>query len=196
MDRSPGTGLLVSAKDRAIIPAACTTPFRAIRSRPPLVVAGPGVACARGYGCAGLQMCDRPGCHEPPVTSPRNPARYCCPACRQAVRNVLDRERKWLSRGTLDGRTKRSIEYQAVRRHPSAATQYRQPATVSGTSGVTIPPGHAGRQLSRGAWRLVCLSRLIYSQEPQHAPETHSGSRATAASAPNRLVLGGPSLRA
>jgi hypothetical protein len=44
-------------------------------------------------------LCNRPGCHEAPVTSPRNPARYCCPACRQAVRNVLDRERKWLARG-------------------------------------------------------------------------------------------------
>ena len=61
-------------------------------------------------------LCDRPGCHEHPVSSPRNPARYCGPACRQAVRNVQDRERKWLSRGTLDGRKKRAIEYQAARR--------------------------------------------------------------------------------
>ena len=49
------------------------------------------------------------------MTSPRNPARFCCTACRQAVRNVLDRERKWLSRGTLDGRKKRAIEYEAAR---------------------------------------------------------------------------------
>jgi hypothetical protein len=61
-------------------------------------------------------LCDRPGCHEPPVTSFRNPARFCCSACRQAVRNVLDRERKWLARGTLDGRKKRGLEYQAARR--------------------------------------------------------------------------------
>ena len=58
-----------------------------------------------------LPLCDRPGCHEPPVISLRNPARYCCAACRQAVRNVQDRERKWRSRGTLDGRKKRDIEY-------------------------------------------------------------------------------------
>ena len=44
------------------------------------------------------------------MSSPRNPARYCGPACRQAVRNVQDRERKWLVRGTLDGRKKRAIE--------------------------------------------------------------------------------------
>jgi hypothetical protein len=60
-------------------------------------------------------FCDRPGCYEPPVISLRNPARYCCHTCRQAVRNVLDRERKWRSRGTLDGRKKRTCQYQAAR---------------------------------------------------------------------------------
>lgn len=79
-------------------------------------------------------LCDRPGCHEHPTTSLRNPARYCCTACRQAVRRVLDRERKWLSRGTLDGRKKRSYEYQASRRNrparlccPSAPAPSRPP---------------------------------------------------------------------
>jgi hypothetical protein len=61
-------------------------------------------------------LCDRPGCHEPPVNSPRNPARFCGPACRQALRNVHDRERKWVTRGTLEGRKKRAYEYQAARR--------------------------------------------------------------------------------
>jgi hypothetical protein len=51
------------------------------------------------------------------MSSPRNPARYCCTVCRQAVRNVQDRERKWRCRGTLDGRKKRAIEYRAARRH-------------------------------------------------------------------------------
>jgi hypothetical protein len=66
-----------------------------------------------------LPLCDRPGCYEPPVTSSRNPARFCCAACRGAVGNVRDRERKWLRRGTLEGRTKRTIEYQAARRNRS-----------------------------------------------------------------------------
>jgi hypothetical protein len=60
-------------------------------------------------------LCDRPGCHAPPTPSPRNPARYCGSSCRQALRNVLDRERKWRSRGTLDGQKKRAYEYQAAR---------------------------------------------------------------------------------
>ena len=64
-------------------------------------------------------LCDRPGCHEPPLKSVRNPARYCSRACRQAVRNVQDRERKWRSRGTLQGRMKRHSEYQEAQRRQS-----------------------------------------------------------------------------
>jgi hypothetical protein len=82
-------------------------------------VENPELAPARGHAAQtffSLPLCDRPGCYQHPASSTRNKARYCCPACRQAVRNVLDRERKWLSRGTLDGRKKRAIEYQAARR--------------------------------------------------------------------------------
>lgn len=46
-------------------------------------------------------FCDRPGCYEPVRTSYRAPARYCSNACRQAVRRVRDRERKWLRRSDL-----------------------------------------------------------------------------------------------
>ena len=61
-------------------------------------------------------LCDRPGCHEPPVISVRNLAHYCCSACRQAVQNVHDRERKWLSRNTPGGRKRRAIGYQTEKR--------------------------------------------------------------------------------
>ena len=83
----------------------------------PKVIENTEVAPARGHAAFffALPLCDRPGCHEHPVISPRNPARYCGAACRQAVRNVQDRERKWLSRGTSDGRKKRAIEYEAAR---------------------------------------------------------------------------------
>jgi hypothetical protein len=85
----------------------------------PQVAQSPEVTPARGHAAGfffSLPLCNRPGCHEHPVSSLRNLARYCCLACRQAVRNVLDRERKWLSRGTLDGRTKRTIGYEAAHR--------------------------------------------------------------------------------
>ena len=75
-------------------------------------------ATARGHAAKIISptlMCHRPGCHEPLVKSSRNQARYCCSACRQAVRQVLDRERKWLLRGTFQGRRARDREYQAAR---------------------------------------------------------------------------------
>ncbi len=43
-------------------------------------------------------FCDRPGCFEPLRRSNRAPARYCGDVCRQAVRRVRDRERKWKKR--------------------------------------------------------------------------------------------------
>ena len=82
-------------------------------------VENPEVTPARGHAAENffpLRYAIGRAATNHPVSSLRNPARYCGPACRQAVRNVQDRERKWLSRGTLDGRKKRAIEYQAARR--------------------------------------------------------------------------------
>src|SRR6185437_11170426 len=81
-------------------------------------------------------VCDRPGCHETPVKSGRNQARYCGPACRQAVRRVRDRERKWLFRSTFQGRCAREREYRTPRvRHSGAA-----PNSASASSPQTQPP--------------------------------------------------------
>ena len=141
-------------------------------------------------------LCDRPGCYDHPVTSLRNPARYCGPACRQAVRKVRDRERKWLWRGTLDGRKKRAYEYQTARRcHSPRRPNTAAPMTTAGTSTVTIPPVRAGRQLSCCFWVAGYVGKPVHSQEPTHDPKTDSGSRATTAASHNRMVLGGPRLR-
>lgn len=48
-------------------------------------------------------FCHRPGCYEPLPEGTRAPVRYCCPACRQALQRVLDRERKWLRRNAPAG---------------------------------------------------------------------------------------------
>jgi hypothetical protein len=72
-------------------------------------------AWSRGRTFFSPHVCDRPGCHDAPRPSSRVRARYCSQTCRQAVHNVRDRERKWRSRGTLDGRRKRAYEYQAAR---------------------------------------------------------------------------------
>lgn len=96
------------------------------------------IAAARGHAAKIISptpMCDRPGCHEPVAKSGRSQARYCCPACRQAVRRVVDRERKWQLRGTFRGRRAREREYQAAR----ARRGNKQPHTFSATSASTAP---------------------------------------------------------
>lgn len=50
------------------------------------------------------EFCDRPGCYEPLPNGSRAPVRYCGRDCRQALRAVRDRERKWLSRNRYRAR--------------------------------------------------------------------------------------------
>ena len=100
-------------------------------------------------------LCDRPGCYEPPVTSPRNPARYCCAACRQAVRNVLDRERKWLLSRHLGWPDQAVHGIPGRTPAPTAASVQRgRRSATAGTPAMTKPSRCAGRQLSRRPGRL------------------------------------------
>jgi hypothetical protein len=104
-----------AAKDQH---AAAERARRERRSSSPHPLDTPEVASARGHAAEFFSpqpMCDRPGCYEPPPKVGRNQARYCGPDCRQAVRRVIDRERKWRQRGTLQGRRARAREYQAAR---------------------------------------------------------------------------------
>jgi hypothetical protein len=98
----------------------------------------PEIAAARGHAAkifSPTPMCDRPGCHEPVVKSGRNQARYCCAACREAVRRVRDRERKWQFRGTFRGRRAREQEFQAAR----ARRCHKQHDTVNATPAPAAP---------------------------------------------------------
>ncbi len=60
-------------------------------------------------------FCDRPGCYEAVDATARAPSKYCGRDCRQALRQVLDRERKWLFRNTYAGQLQRQREYQRSR---------------------------------------------------------------------------------
>lgn len=80
-----------------------------------------GVAWSRSRKNS-ASFCDRPGCYEAPRPSCRCAARYCGDECRQAMRRVRDRERKWLSRKTAAGRFKRCLEYQTRRAARRAET--------------------------------------------------------------------------
>ncbi len=98
----------------------------------------PEDVAARGHAAKILSprsVCARPGCHEPVPKSIDNSARYCCPTCRQAVRRVMDRERKWLLRGTFQGRRAREREYHAAR-----ARRCAQQSTTPGSLPAQPPP--------------------------------------------------------
>ncbi|HMB08221.1 MAG TPA: hypothetical protein VKP69_31385, partial [Isosphaeraceae bacterium] len=70
--------------------------------------AGPDTSCGgatpspegqRPAGESGFFCCDRPGCEEPFAPSKRSPCqRFCSPSCRQALRRVIERERRWRQR--------------------------------------------------------------------------------------------------
>ena len=98
----------------------------------------PEVAAARGHAAkifSAAPICDRPGCHEAPLKSGRSQAKYCCCSCRQAVRRVVDRERKWLKRGTFQGQRARDREYQAARDH-----RRRRPPDPTGSQSARASP--------------------------------------------------------
>jgi len=79
----------------------------------------------RGHAAPGGKICDRPGCFAPPAEAVNGQARYCRAGCRQAVRRVLDRERKWFSRQTPAGIFKRRLEY--ARRRAGAPVKRLSP---------------------------------------------------------------------
>jgi hypothetical protein len=110
----------------------------------------PEVAAARGHAAKILfptPLCDRPGCYEPPPKLGRNQAKYCCPVCRQAVRRVRDRERKWRRRGTFQGRRARDQDYQAAQRAAwPRATRHRQHDAATAAAPMTRFTGCAGRR--------------------------------------------------
>lgn len=91
-------------------------------------------------------FCDRPGCYEARRSSSRATARYCGDDCRQALRRVTDRERKWLHRNTSAGRFQRRLEYQRRAKntpgHPERHSENTPPAGGGGST-----DGFAGRRL-------------------------------------------------
>ena len=61
----------------------------------------PAPACEgqRPAGDGPFFGCQRPGCYDHFVPTHRSPCqKFCCSACRQALRRVLERERRWRQR--------------------------------------------------------------------------------------------------
>lgn len=68
-------------------------------------------------------FCDRVGCYESLPTDSRTPARYCGRECRQAMRRVRDRERKWLMRNGSGSAARRCRRSSSM--HPSDLSRNR-----------------------------------------------------------------------
>jgi hypothetical protein len=116
-------------------------------------------------------FCDRPGCYEPLPTRSRAPTRYCTGGCRQAVRRVTDRERKWLLRN-------RYSEQLAWRRDPLKASLPRGlPRSAAGTASINTVASPVG-DYRAGHKETLSFSRLEpRSAEEDDNPETHLGRR-------------------
>lgn len=97
-------------------------------------------------------FCDRPGCYEPLRDCVNGQSRYCDDDCRQAVRRVRDRERKWLFRKSRAGRLKRRLEYR--RRTAARSVQQETAARRAGKD----PPND--RQETVGDYRNLDVPRL------------------------------------
>ena len=119
------------------------------------------------------KFCDRPGCFREVRPSHRAPARYCSDECRQAVRRVSDRERKFKDR--------------------------RKKSAASGGDGPLRPGGRDRRQVScavadgraleavsakrnrvrsyRGPTAAGLSSRETHQEAPKHDRETSTGRR-------------------
>jgi len=150
---------------RAEMRKAGRTSPEASRS-PPEPTAAPRAWSRRTKNSA--SFCDRPGCFDPPRSSPRCPSRYCGDACCQAQRRVHDRERKWLRRKTSVGRFKRALEYESRRR---ARERQRGPTVPDPT-----PPDQAA-VLDYWERRKSSLSCRDPQEAPAHDPETTAGAR-------------------
>jgi hypothetical protein len=88
-------------------------------------------------------FCDRPGCHGAVRSCCRCPARYCGDNCREAVRRVRDRERKWLTRHAHTASSRKPRGF----RSEHSAEPRRAPASRAGPAGTRARGPGVSRQL-------------------------------------------------
>ena len=118
-------------------------------------------------------FCDRPGCYEPLPGARRGPVHYCGTACRQAARQVHDRERKFKSRQQKAAERRAQAEKQAC---PSAAPRtisaeewgrYLETSKLASARVRTSPPPDDAALSSRDRIELPGLSEEVSPHDPQ-----------------------------
>ena len=128
------------------------------------------------------EFCDRPGCYGPLPEHSRAPARYCSPDCRQAVRRVHDRERKWLSRNGYRAQRVRSRQTSAAPDSHASATTSRtihQNAKLVGDSGSISTDTLSCQATARNSLPSCQQDRLRHADSKTHS---HRRSRPPPAS--------------
>ena len=139
-----------------------------------------GGAWSRNEKIPAGSICDRPGCFEPPRTSIRAPADYCGDECRQVMRRVRDRERKWKSRKTKAGRLKRRLEYQDARakyrQHPITRSGDREDSRQAASSHGSHDPVGVYRYAEKTALGLP-YPQDQNQKAPNHDQQTSPGCR-------------------
>ena len=116
-------------------------------------------------------FCDRPGCYEPLRMNSRAPTRYCSRGCRQAVRRVTDRERKWLLRNRYGKQLAQRGKL------PQATVRRGLPRSAAGTVSINTVASPVG-DYRAGRKETLSFSRLEpRSAEEDDNPQTHLGRR-------------------
>ena len=85
-------------------------------------------------------FCDRVGCYDPLPSDSRAPTRYCGSDCRQAMRRVRDRERKWLMRNGV-GSTSRRCTHSSAMRPSDLASDRTSGVSPLGNQNAPLPEG-------------------------------------------------------
>lgn len=117
-------------------------------------------------------FCDRVGCYESLPTDSRTPARYCGGECRQAMRRVRDRERKWLMRHGSSSSARRCRRSSAI--HPNDLSRNR--ASGGSQLGNQNGPASAGSERV-GDYRSAENQALSSSPVHDHPTASDHSSR-------------------
>lgn len=158
------------AREKAAL-AAASRPSGAVDATAKPVVDQPPGAWSR---CKRYpkDFCDRPGCYEPTREALRVQAKYCSDACREAMRRVVDRERKWLWRQRFTATC-----YLVSTQAGEAWHRFGRDSLEVREMDVRQAKRAINEVRNYGSLRQHRLSCAAHERSEAHVCQTHSGSR-------------------
>lgn len=120
-------------------------------------------------------FCDRPGCYKPVRPSRRAPAHYCSDPCRQAMRRVLDRERKYKQR-----KRKAAAKWPGDEKCSTKRDRRQAACSVAADCGTgTAPHRRSSVRGYRNSPEATVSSRETRQEVPEHDRETSTAAIST-----------------